>query len=86
MAAVWGFGVWRRYRKMRSGVRMSLWAMVRQFGWTRLILAQSAWLTLTAVVIVAVPWSERLVPQVLFWVALVPTLLTVWFERAAMRS
>ncbi|MFK0258220.1 tetratricopeptide repeat protein [Streptomyces sp. NPDC090445] len=86
MAAVWGFGAWRRYRKMRSGVRLSLWALVRQFGWARLILAQAAWVTLTAVVIVAVPWSERLVPQVLFWVALVPTLLTAWFERAAMRS
>ncbi|MFB7665997.1 tetratricopeptide repeat protein [Kitasatospora sp. NPDC056138] len=86
MAAVWGFGAWRRYRGMRSGVRMSLWSLVRRVGWVRLIVGQSAWCTLTAVVIVTVPWSERLVPQVLFWVALVPTLLTVWFERAAIRS
>ncbi|MFD5416365.1 hypothetical protein [Streptomyces nojiriensis] len=37
-------------------------------------------------VVHAVPWSERIVPQVLFWVALVPTLHTVWFERAAIRT
>ncbi|GAA1320741.1 hypothetical protein GCM10009647_053380 [Streptomyces sanglieri] len=86
MAAVWGFGAWRRYRGMRGGVRLSLWSLVRRFGWVRLIIGQSAWCTLTAVVIVTVPWSERTVPQRLFWVALVPTLLTVWFECAAMCS
>lgn len=86
MAAVWGFGAWRRYRAMRSGVRMSLWSLLRRLGWSRLIVGQAAWCTLTAVVIVTVPWSERIVPQVLFWVALVPTLLTVWFERAAIRT
>ncbi|MGW6985152.1 tetratricopeptide repeat protein [Streptomyces sp. NPDC054932] len=86
MAAVWGFGAWRRYRGMRAGVRLSLRSLVRRVGWARLIVGQSAWCTLTAVVIVTVPWSERIVPQVLFWVALVPTLLTVWFERAAIRA
>ncbi len=85
MAAVWGFGAWRRYRAMRTGVRLSLWALVRQVGWAKLIVGQSAWCTLTAVIVVTVPWTERTVPQVLFWVALVPTLLTVWFERAAIR-
>ncbi|WP_329584353.1 tetratricopeptide repeat protein [Kitasatospora sp. NBC_01250] len=86
MAAVWGFGAWRRYRRLRTGVRMSLWSLVRQVGWARLVVAQSAWCTLTAVLVVTVPWSQRTVPQVLFWVALVPTLLTVRFERAAIRS
>ncbi|WP_308129950.1 tetratricopeptide repeat protein [Kitasatospora aureofaciens] len=86
MAAVWGFGAWRRYRRMRSGVKQGLWSLVRRVGWARLVVGQSAWCTFTGVVIVTVPWSERSVPQVLFWVALVPTLLTVWFERAAMRA
>jgi SpoVK/Ycf46/Vps4 family AAA+-type ATPase len=86
MAAVWGFGAWRRYRGLRAGVRMSVWSLVRRNGWTRLVVGQAAWCTLIAVVIALVPWSERTVPQVLFWVALVPTLLTVWFERAAMRD
>ncbi|MFE6840009.1 tetratricopeptide repeat protein [Streptomyces sp. NPDC057705] len=86
MAAVWGFGAWRRYRGMRAGVRMSLRSLIGRVGWAKLIVGQSAWCTLTAVVIVTVPWSERIVPQVLFWVALVPTLLTVWFERAAIRA
>ncbi|MFD9606833.1 hypothetical protein [Streptomyces sp. NPDC059970] len=29
----------------------------------------------------AAPWTDRGVPQVLFWVGLVPTLLTIWFDR-----
>ncbi|GAA2273616.1 MULTISPECIES: tetratricopeptide repeat protein [Kitasatospora] len=86
MGAVWGFGAWRRYRGLRAGVRMSLWSLVRRVGWARLVVGQSVWCTLIAVVVVLVPWSERTAPQVLFWVALVPTLLTMWFERAAMRS
>ncbi|MFF4390651.1 hypothetical protein ACFY0G_28275 [Streptomyces sp. NPDC001552] len=61
-------------------------ALPGPLGWARLIIGQAAWCTLTAVVIVTVSWSERIVPQVLFRVALVPTLLTVWFERAAIRT
>ncbi|MFD6913707.1 hypothetical protein OG280_36635 [Streptomyces virginiae] len=71
---------------MRSGAQLSLWSLVRRLGWAKLIVGQAAWRTLVAVVVVTVPRSERLVPQVLFWVALVPTLLTVWSERAAIRA
>ncbi|MFD7394988.1 hypothetical protein ACFV60_08080 [Streptomyces virginiae] len=77
---------WRRYRRMRSGVQLSLWSLVRRLGWAKLIVGQAARCTLVAVVVVTVPRSERLVPQVLFWVALVPTRLTVWSERAAIRA
>lgn len=47
----------------------------------RLIIGQLAWCTLTAVVVVTVPWPERSVPQWLFRVAVVPTLLTVRTPR-----
>ncbi|MCX5201290.1 tetratricopeptide repeat protein [Streptomyces sp. NBC_00237] len=86
MGAVWGFGAWRRYRRMRTGVRLSFGEFVRTNFWGKVAVGQAAWCTLCAVVVVAVPWTERLVPQILFWLALVPTLLTIWFERAAMRS
>ncbi|CAM5320544.1 hypothetical protein GCM10010329_74610 [Streptomyces spiroverticillatus] len=86
MGAVWGFGAWRRYRRMRTGVRLSFGEFLRTNFWGRLAVGQAAWCTLCAVVVVAVPWTERLVPQILFWLALVPTLLTIWFERAAMRT
>ncbi|MGW3324073.1 hypothetical protein [Streptomyces virginiae] len=85
-AAVRGFGAWRRHRRMRSGVQWGMWAPVRRLGRAKLIVGQVVWCALVAEVIVTVPWSERLVPQVLFWVALVPTLLTVRFERAAIRT
>ncbi|MFG2976905.1 hypothetical protein ACGFYY_28435 [Streptomyces sp. NPDC048331] len=86
MAAVRGFGAWRRYRRMRTGLRPSLRSLVRRLGRAELIVGQAVWCTPIAVVIVTAPWSERIVPQVLFWVALVPTLLTVWFDRASIRA
>ncbi|MFJ2741828.1 tetratricopeptide repeat protein [Streptomyces sp. NPDC087440] len=86
MGAVWGFGAWRRYRRMRTGVRLTFREFVRTNFWGKLAVGQAAWCMVCAVVVVAVPWTERLVPQILFWLALVPTLLTIWFERAAMRS
>ncbi|MGW9210442.1 tetratricopeptide repeat protein [Embleya sp. NPDC055664] len=85
MALAWAFGAWRRYRRLRTGVRLSMWSLVRRVGWARLVVGQSAWITTTAVVVVLIPWSERLIPQILFWVALVPTLLTIRLERAAAR-
>ncbi|MGW7414018.1 tetratricopeptide repeat protein [Streptomyces sp. NPDC054863] len=85
MGAVWAFGAWRRYRRMRTGVRLSMGMFVRTNFWGKVAVGQAAWCTLCAVAVVAVPWTERLVPQILFWLALVPTLLTIWFERAGMR-
>jgi tetratricopeptide (TPR) repeat protein len=86
MAAIWVFGAWRRYRGMRAGARLSVRALLATNFWARVAFGQALWCTLCAVVVVAVPWTERLVPQVLFWAALVPTLLTVWVERAALRA
>lgn len=85
MGAVWGFGAWRRYRGMRTGVRLSFAMFVRTNFWAKVAVGQAAWCTLCAVVVVAAPWTDRLVPQILFWLALLPTLLTIWCERAAMR-
>lgn len=81
IAGIWAIGAAVRYRKLRSGVRMSMWSLVRRMFWARLVLCQAALGTLCAVALIAVPWSERGVPQALFWVGLVPTLLTIWFDR-----
>ncbi|MFF5970139.1 tetratricopeptide repeat protein [Streptomyces sp. NPDC012769] len=85
MAAVWGFGAWRRYRRMRTGARLTVFALVRAPGlrsfWPRVVLGQATWATLCAVLLVTVPWSERTVPQVLFWLALVPNLLSITHDR-----
>ncbi|MEV7560792.1 hypothetical protein [Streptomyces sp. NPDC089795] len=67
MAAVRGFGAWRRYRRMRTGARPSLRSPVRRLGRAELIVGQAVWCTPIAVIIVTAPWSERIVPQVLFW-------------------
>ncbi|MFJ3923137.1 tetratricopeptide repeat protein [Streptomyces sp. NPDC090022] len=82
MGAIWGFGAWRRYRGLRAGVRLNVWSLVGRSGWARIVVGQAAWATLCALLISQVPWTERLVPQVLFWAGLLPTLATLWFDRA----
>ncbi|MFC9426549.1 tetratricopeptide repeat protein [Streptomyces sp. NPDC056987] len=86
MGVAWGFGAWRRYRRLRTGVRLSVRSLVRREFWARLVLGQAVWSTLCGLLVAAVPWTDRGIPQVLFWAGLIPTLLTIWFERAALRS
>ncbi|MGK5630140.1 tetratricopeptide repeat protein [Streptomyces sp. URMC 123] len=81
MCAFWGFGAWRRYRKLRAGARMNVRSLVRRRRWARIVLAQASWAVLCALLISQVPWTERTAPQVLFWAGLVPTLATIWFDK-----
>ncbi|MFE4952802.1 tetratricopeptide repeat protein [Streptomyces sp. NPDC056653] len=85
VGAVWAFGAWRRYRKLRAGVQLSVRSLVRRMFWARLVLVQAVLGTLCAVTVAAVPWTDRGVPQVIFWVGLAPTLLTIWFDRPRTR-
>ncbi|MES4902266.1 MULTISPECIES: tetratricopeptide repeat protein [unclassified Streptomyces] len=81
IAAIWGFGAWRRYRRLRTGVQLNVWSLVRRGRWARVVLAQAALAMLCALLISQMPWTERTVPRILFWAGLVPTLATVWFDR-----
>jgi tetratricopeptide (TPR) repeat protein len=85
MAAVWAFGAWRRYRRLRTGVRASLWSVLRRSRWARTIAAQTVLCTLIAVCVVVVPWTHRYPPGLLFCCALVSTLVVIWYERTAAR-
>ncbi|MEU6877086.1 tetratricopeptide repeat protein [Streptomyces sp. NPDC046712] len=81
MAAVWGFGAWRRYLRMRTGVRLTVRDLVRRLFWPRVVLGQATLATLCALLIVSVPWADRTIPQVLFWLGLVPNLLSITHDR-----
>ncbi|MFH9420439.1 tetratricopeptide repeat protein [Streptomyces sp. NPDC017529] len=85
MAALWGFGALLRYRRLRTGVQLNVWSLVRRGRWARIVLGQGAWAMLCALLISQVPWTERTVPQVLFWAGLLPTPATVWFDRRKRR-
>ncbi|MFI1452198.1 hypothetical protein [Streptomyces roseus] len=85
MAVMWGFGTWRRYRRLRTGAQPAVFALVRRSFRSRVVLGQATWATLCALLLVAVPWSERAVPQVLFWLALVPNLLSITHDRDKVR-
>ncbi|WP_405685604.1 hypothetical protein [Streptomyces sp. NBC_00057] len=67
-------------------MQLSVRSLLRRMFRARLVLVQAVLGTLCAVAIAAVPWTGRSVPQVLFWVGLVPTLLTIWFDRPRTRQ
>ncbi|GKQ36960.1 lipopolysaccharide assembly protein LapB [Streptomyces sp. A012304] len=81
MAVIWALGALLRYRRLRAGVRVNLRSLIRRRPWPRAVLAQAAWAMLCALLLTEVPWSERTVPQVIFWAGLLPTAATVWFDR-----
>ncbi|CUW29972.1 MULTISPECIES: tetratricopeptide repeat protein [Streptomyces] len=80
-AALWAVGALLRYRRLRKGVQYNLRSLVRRRRWPRIVLGQAAWAMLCALLLTQVPWSERTVPQLLFWAGLAPTAATVWFDR-----
>ncbi|MFJ6686902.1 tetratricopeptide repeat protein [Streptomyces werraensis] len=80
MGAVWILGALMRYRRLRAGVRVNLRSLVRRRTWPRIVLAQAAWAMVCALLITQVPWTQRTVPQVLFWAGLLPTVGTMWFD------
>lgn len=81
MAVIWVLGALLRYRRLRAGIQVNLRSLIRRRTWPRIVLGQAAWAMLCALLITQIPWTERTFPLVLFWVGLVPTLATMWFDR-----
>ncbi|MEU6215312.1 tetratricopeptide repeat protein [Streptomyces sp. NPDC047023] len=81
MAAVWGFGALLRYRRMRTGVQLNIRSLVRRGRWARIVLGQAAWTMLCALLISQIPWTDRSVPEILFWAGLVVPFSTMTFDR-----
>ncbi|MEV7190431.1 tetratricopeptide repeat protein [Streptomyces sp. NPDC093510] len=81
MSALWAVGALLRYRRLRAGVRINIRSLIRRRKWPRIVLAQAAWAMLCTLLIAEIPWTERTVPQALFWAGLIPTIATIWFDR-----
>jgi hypothetical protein len=81
MAAIWTLGALLRYRRLREGVRINLRSLIRRRVWPRIVLAQTAWAMLCALLLTQVPWTGLTVPRILFWAGVVPTAVTVLFDR-----
>lgn len=86
MAVVWALGAWRAYRKLPQGAKLGIWSLVRREFWAKVSLCEAVWCVVCAVLIVTVPWTDRAVLQVLTHAGWVPPLITIWFERAALRE
>ncbi|WP_030560060.1 tetratricopeptide repeat protein [Streptomyces aureocirculatus] len=85
MAAIWGFGAWRRYRRLRAGVQLNVRSLVRRGRWARVVLAQAGLAMVCAVLIAEIPWEGRDTPRLLFWAGLLPTAATIWFDKRKTR-
>ncbi|MFI7275724.1 tetratricopeptide repeat protein [Streptomyces sp. NPDC049879] len=85
-AVIWAVGALLRYRRRRKGVRLNVRSLLHRDGWARLAAGQAVAVTVCAAVMVLIPWTERDVPRVVFWVALVTTLLTMYVDRARVRE
>ncbi|UQA93724.1 tetratricopeptide repeat protein [Streptomyces halobius] len=83
--AIWLVGALLRYRRRRAGVQLNVRSLIRRRQWPRIVLAQAAWAMLCALLVAEVPWTDRLLPQVLFWAGLAPTFATIWFDRKKTR-
>ncbi|AXG55066.1 hypothetical protein SLCG_3911 [Streptomyces lincolnensis] len=81
MAAIWTLGAALRYRRLRQGIKVNLTSLLHRHPWSRIVLTQSAWAMLCALVLTQLPWTDRTLPQVIFWAGLVPTAATIWFDR-----
>ncbi|MGW2701200.1 hypothetical protein [Streptomyces sp. NPDC001340] len=55
--------------------------LINRRRWPRIVLGQAAWAMLCALLLTQVPWTDRVVPQIIFWAGLVPTAATIWFDR-----
>ncbi|MFE1309255.1 tetratricopeptide repeat protein [Streptomyces sp. NPDC058755] len=81
MTAIWAVGALLRYRRLRMGVRYNLRSLINRRRWPRIVLAQAAWAMLCALLLSQVPWTERTVPEYVFWAGLIPTAATILFDR-----
>ncbi|MGW0842233.1 tetratricopeptide repeat protein [Streptomyces sp. NPDC002787] len=81
MAVIWALGALLRYRRLRAGIRINLRSLIHRRRWPRIVLAQATWAMFCALLIAQVPWSDRTVPQIIFWAGLLPTAATILFDR-----
>ncbi|MFF8232173.1 hypothetical protein [Streptomyces caelestis] len=81
MAVVWALGARLRYRRLRAGIRVDLRSLLRRRSRPRVVPAQAAWAMVCALLITQTPWTERTVPQALFWAGPLLTVATMRFDR-----
>ncbi|MFF9770458.1 tetratricopeptide repeat protein [Streptomyces sp. NPDC014636] len=80
-AALWAVGALLRFRRLRKGVQYNIRSLIRRRRWPRIVLGQAAWAMLCALLLTQLPWTDRTVPQIVFWAGLAPTAATIWFDR-----
>ncbi|WP_411081389.1 tetratricopeptide repeat protein [Streptomyces sp. cmx-18-6] len=85
MGAVWGFGAWRTYRRLRTGVQLNVRSLIRRDLWARIVVVQASCTLLCALLITQVPWTDRDVPLILFWIGLVVPWLTMSYDHRKTR-
>ncbi|GAB7037506.1 MULTISPECIES: tetratricopeptide repeat protein [Catenuloplanes] len=80
MALIWGVAGFLRYRRLRAGVRLHLFVLLRRGRWSRIVVAQTVLVMATALLVLLWPWPDPDVPGALLGCALLPVMLTMIFD------
>lgn len=85
MALIWGVAGFLRYRRLRAGVRLHLFVLLRRGLWSKIVVAQTVLIMATALLLVLWPWPDPEIPGALLGCAVLPVLLTMIFDARMRR-
>lgn len=77
---------WLTARRLPKAVRAAARSLCRRYWLIATAPVSAVWCLLGAIVIVAVPWSDRAVPQVIMHVAWIPAVLSMYAVRSVRRA
>ncbi|WP_432158270.1 tetratricopeptide repeat protein [Streptomyces sp. bgisy153] len=81
MAGIWALGALLFFRRLRAGVQINLRSVVRRRVWARIVLVQAGCTMLCALLLAEVAWTDRTVPQIIFWAGVLSAVATMPFDR-----
>ncbi|MDP9796309.1 cytochrome c-type biogenesis protein CcmH/NrfG [Catenuloplanes nepalensis] len=80
MALIWGIAAFLRYRRLRTGVRLHLFVLLRRGLWSRIVIAQTVLIMLAALLILFWPGPDPEIPFALLGCTLLPVMITMLFD------
>ncbi|WP_033341823.1 tetratricopeptide repeat protein [Catenuloplanes japonicus] len=80
MALIWGVAGFLRYRRLRTGVRLHLFVLLRRGPWSRIVVAQAVLIMVSALLVLLWPWADSEVPTGLLGCTVLPVMIMMIFD------
>jgi predicted Zn-dependent protease len=80
MALIWGVASFLRYRRLRAGVRLHLFVLLRRGLWSRIVVAQTVLIMAAALLVLFFPWSDPETPGGVLGCVLLPVMIMMIFD------